>query len=114
MGIFRNGIASDSLLYAAWEWLRFLFHTRSQTLLSQNFTFPVRKDADYILKRKNPLLHSLAKNMLKNALPQPDFMGIRQAYGISGQHFRRFMLDDGIGPERCLKNIRDDLNRAFR
>ena len=48
VGIFRKKISSEAQLMATWEWLSFLFHQRSQYLMSQLQKLPARK---------SPLLH---------------------------------------------------------
>ena len=112
VGIFRNSISSDLQLHAAWEWLQFLFHKRSQYLLSQEFKFPSRRGADSYLQQQTPMLNSMANNMLKNSIPQPDFPGIRQAYSTIGRELTAFILEKNP-PDICLRNIREKLLIQF-
>jgi ABC-type glycerol-3-phosphate transport system substrate-binding protein len=112
VGIFHNSITSDLQLHAAWEWLQFLFHKRSQYLLSQEFKFPSRHGADSYLQQQAPMLNTMANNMLKNSIPQPDFPGIRQAYSTIGRELAAFMLKKN-SPEICLRNIREKLLMQF-
>ncbi len=112
IGIFRNGIASDTQLQMAWEWLRFFFHRRSQYLFSQEFKLPVRCGSESYLQKKSPMLNILARNMLSDSIPQPDFIGMRPAFAIAGHQINRF-LNGMLSVEQCLANIREDLMRQF-
>ncbi len=109
VGIFRRSITSDAQLAATWEWMRFLFHKRSQYLLSQTLKVPVRKDADSYLQEQRPLTNQLGKALLANSVPQHDFVGQRQCYSIAGQRIRLFMQSK-TSPEKCLREIREALS----
>lgn len=113
VGIFRNGIASSEQLQVTWEWIRFLFHRRSQYLLSQDFRLPVRRGVESYLQRENPLLYAMAHNMLRNSVPQPDFSGMRRAFACAGRKITSFLHGE-FSPEECLKAIREDLNHLPR
>ncbi len=112
VGIFRNAITSDLQLHAAWEWLHFLFHKRSQYLLSQEYKIPARKECEYHLQQQFPALNAMVNNMFKTSVPQPDFPGMRQAYFSIGQEVAA-LLQKNISPEICLQNIREKLERQF-
>ncbi len=112
VGIFRKSIASDLQLHAAWEWLHFLFHKRSQYLLSQEYKIPARKECEYHLQQQFPALNAMVNSMYKTSVPQPDFPGLRQAYSSIGQEISA-LLQKNITPEICLQNIREKLNRQF-
>jgi len=96
----------------AWEWLRFFFHRRSQYLFSQEFKLPVRCGSESYLQKKSPMLNILARNMLSDSIPQPDFIGMRPAFAIAGHQINRF-LNGMLSVEQCLANIREDLMRQF-
>lgn len=113
VGIFRNGITSPAQLQVTWEWIRFLFHRRSQYLLSQDFKLPVRNGAESYLQKANPLLYAMARNMLRNSVPQPDFVGMRRAFACTGRRISAFLRGE-LPPEACLRGIREDLKLLTR
>ena len=113
VGIFRNGIVSNAQLQMTWEWIRFLFHRRSQYLLSQDFRLPVRNGVESYLQKANPLLYGMAHNMLRNSVPQPDFVGMRRAFACAGRRVSAFLHGE-LSAESCLRLIQDDLKRPER
>ena len=113
VGIFRNGIASNEQLLATWEWIRFLFHRRSQYLLSQDFRLPVRNGVESYLQKANPLLYAMARNMLRNSVPQPDFTGMRRAFACTGRRITAFLQGE-LSAGGCLDAIREELKYLAR
>lgn len=109
VGIFRRGVKSETQLMAAWEWLRFFFHRRSQYLLSQTLKLPVRKGVTPYIQESRPFIDNLTKHLLVNSVPQPDFVGLRQVFTIVGQRIA-FLLQGKSSPEKCLTEIKETLN----
>lgn len=111
VGLFRQGIRSESQKLITWKWLRFLLHPQSQYLLTQEYRLPVRKDAAIFLKETEPELYEFCSEVLVRAIPQPDFAGMRKSYEIAGKHIVAF-LHHRLTPEQCLGNIVFDLSAS--
>lgn len=110
VGLFQQGIKSEEQKEAAWKWLRFLFHPQPQYLLSQEYRLPARRDTRIYLAETDPELYKLCLQVLKNGVPQPDFVGMRQYFAIAGRYLSQF-LHRRIPPEECLQQINDALSR---
>lgn len=108
VGIFRQAIRRSGQLQAAWEWLQFLFYKESQTLFSQNLYLPVRSGVTPYMYEKFPFLSLIVRSQLKNSVPQPDFVGLRQMLTLIGREICNFM-DGDISPDDCLQNLRKSL-----
>lgn len=110
IGIFRDGIHSETQKAVVWKWLRFLLHPQSQYLISRDYQLPIRKDAAIFLKETDPELYEFCSEVLNQAIPQPDFVGIRNSYEIAGHHIVNF-LRHRLTAEQCLCNIVSDLEK---
>ena len=110
IGIFRDGIHSETQKAVVWKWLRFLLHPQSQYLISRDYQLPIRKDAAIFLKETDPELYEFCSEVLNQAIPQPDFVGIRSSYEIAGHHIVNF-LRHRLTAEQCLCNIVSDLEK---
>ena len=110
VGLFQQGIRSEEQKEAAWKWIRFLFHPQPQYLLSQEYRLPARRDTRIYLAETDPELYKLCLQVLKNGVPQPDFVGMRQDFAVAGKYLSQF-LHHRLTPEECLKQIREDLSR---
>lgn len=104
IGIFRQGIHSEIQKGVVWKWIRFLLHPQSQYLISREYRLPIRKDATIFLKETEPELYEFCSEVLNQAIPQPDFVGIRKSYEIAGHHIVKF-LRHRLTAEQCLWNI---------
>ena len=110
VGMFQQGIKSEEQKEAAWKWIRFLFHPKPQYLLSQEYRLPARRDARVYLAETDPELYKLCMQVLKNGVPQPDFVGMRQYFAVAGKYLSQF-LHHRLTPEECLKQTGEDLSR---
>ena len=110
VGLFQQGIKSEEQKEAAWKWIRFLFHPQPQYLLSQEYRLPARRDTRIYLAETDPELYKLCLQVLKNGVPQPDFVGMRQYFAVAGRYLSQF-LHRRLGPEECLRKIGEELSR---
>ena len=110
VGLFQQGIKSEEQKEAAWKWIRFLFHPQPQYLLSQEYRLPARRDTRIYLAETDPELYKLCLQVLKNGVPQPDFVGMRQYFAVAGRYLSQF-LHRRLGPEECLRQIGEELSR---
>ena len=112
VGIFRDGVTSAQQKNAAWDWLKFLFCKQTQAVCSQSMHIPVRKDAPSYVIQTAPEVWRIAKDILTDSLPQPDFVGMRWIYSQMSGPLRQF-LTRKINAKECLallrKSIRADL-----
>ena len=73
---------------------------------------PVRKDAPSYVIQTAPEVWRIAKDILSDSLPQPDFVGMRWIYSQMSGPLRQF-LTRKINAKECLallrKSIRADL-----
>ncbi|MBQ9776730.1 MAG: hypothetical protein IJW17_11925 [Lentisphaeria bacterium] len=62
------------------------------------------------MKEIEPELYEFCSEVLNQAIPQPDFVGIRKSYEIAGHHIVKF-LRHRLTAEQCLWNIVSDLEK---
>ena len=112
VGLFRDGISSARQKIAAWDWLKFLFCKQAQEVCSQSMHIPVNKDATPYAAETAPEIWQISKRILSDAIPQPDFVGMRRVYSQMSGPLRQF-LTQKINAKECLallqKSIRADL-----
>ena len=117
LGIFRAGVLSEKQLYAAWNWLKFLFCVFPQELCSQSMTLPMRNDASPYISNIYPDIYHLSKHSLKHSQPQPDFVGMRNVYSLIGNAIRQFQLrKTGINEtlERMQNSVCQSIGKTGR
>jgi len=112
VGIFRDGISSEEQLLAAWNWLKFLFCTHSQEIASQAMNLLVREDAVPHLAVTNPNVYQSMKQVLKRAVPQPDFVGMRRVFSSLSSPLRLFLTQKDTA-EQCLSKMRAAIEQSL-
>ena len=114
IGIFRDGIRSREQLLSAWNWMKFLLCRQAQELDSQTMNLTVRQDAVPYLEEVNPEVCTLTKKILKNAVPQPDFVGMRRVFSDLSPILRVFLRRE-INAQQCLAKLRNAVcsSRSF-
>ena len=109
VGIFRGGISSIQQRNAAWNWLKFLFCRQAQEVSSQSMYIPVHREASSYGAQFAPEIWKIAENALSNALPHPDFVGMRRIYSQMSNPLRQF-LTQKIRAKECLALLRNSID----
>ena len=86
--------------------MKFLLSRQAQELGSQTMTLTVRQDAAPYLEEVNPEVCKLTKKILKNAVPQPDFVGMRRVFSDLSPILRAFLRRE-FDAQQCLAKLRN-------
>ena len=105
VGIFRSGCLSENRKNAAWRWLQYLFKAQPQYVHSQMMNLPVKRDVKPYVQELHPDFYSIAEQSLKHAVPQFDFVGMRNCYARVGRELAAF-LKNKTSADLCIRNIR--------
>ena len=105
VGIFRSSCFSENQKNAAWRWLQYLFKAQPQYVHSQMMNLPVKRDVKPYVQKLHPDFYSIAEQGLKHAVPQFDFVGMRNCYARVGRELAAF-LKNKTSADLCIRNIR--------